>query len=347
MATEISNLVINYIEKPLEGDVFVRNREDVIEITEQVRAFIEQLHFAYNSKPAKGFCAFSSEKSDVFQAQLHSLVNKELSFVEFSNTATNLLCQELEKYDFEENGYFLLCEYQYLTTEFLFILQLSSKEHFSVTADLSISSNRHVDLSSLQLAARIDLTEWRINPDSNRYISFVKGRAGRKVSDFFLDFLGCEEGIDAKQQSAVLLEAVEEYIQAAPAEADQKADTRKEVLKYCTERVQLGEDASVRDLTELFQESPAVPEVPFDDFSVQQGYSLEERFPVDRKTMTALVKFSGQGGGVSVGFEKKLLGETIFYDQTSDTLTIKKIPANLRDQIIRYLNNQTHPFMDE
>jgi nucleoid-associated protein len=159
--------------------------------------------------------------------------------------------------------------------------------------------------------------------------------------------LGCEEGIDAKQQSAVLLEAVEEFIQTTPAEADQKADTRKEVLKYCTERVQLGEDASIRDLTELFQESPAVPEVPFDDFSVQKGYSLEERFPVDRKTMTALVKFSGQGGGVSVGFERKLLGESVFYDQASDTLTIKKIPANLRDQIIRYLNNQNHPFMDE
>ena len=32
----------------------------------------------------------------------------------------------------------------------------------------------------MQLAARVDLTAWDTQPEDNRYVSFIKGRAGRK-----------------------------------------------------------------------------------------------------------------------------------------------------------------------
>jgi nucleoid-associated protein len=51
--------------------------------------------------------------------------------------------------------------------------------------------------------------------------------------------------------------------------------------------------------------------------------------------MRKLTKFVGAGGGLNVSFDSLLLGERIFYDPETDTLTIKGTPPNLRDQLTR------------
>ena len=48
----------------------------------------------------------------------------------------------------------------------------------------------------LHLAARINISEWQNNKQSKQYISFIKGKNGKKVSDYFRDFIGCQEGVD-------------------------------------------------------------------------------------------------------------------------------------------------------
>ena len=44
---------------------------------------------------------------------------------------------------------------------------------------------------------------------------------------------------------------------------------------------------------------------------------------------------TGSGGGVTINFDALLLGERIFWDAATDTLTIKGTPPNLRDQLQR------------
>jgi nucleoid-associated protein len=334
MSTEVLNLAINYIEQQKDGGMICRNRDDLLEVTDRITNFIEHLHFSYSSKAGKEFCSFSADKSAAFSSHLASYVAKEEDFLTFANTSSQLLSDELKQYSFNESGYLLLCQYQYLSTDYVLILMLSIKDHFSVTTELEIAKARHLDLSSLQLAARIDLTEMAINKDSNRYISFVKGRAGRKVADFFLDFLGCEEGINAKQQSGEMLQAVEDFINVEQLEPEEKTDVRKKVYDYCNERSQLGQDAVVEEISASMDIEGGAS---FRDFQQSQGYDLEESFPVDKRTVNTLVKFAGQGGGISLSFDKKLFGDSIFYDIGSDSLMIKGIPPNLKDQIERHM----------
>ncbi|MDX2322278.1 MAG: nucleoid-associated protein, partial [Moritella sp.] len=45
------------------------------------------------------------------------------------------------------------------------------------------------------------------------------------------------------------------------------------------------------------------------------------------------------GGGLSVSFDQKLMGERISYDAQTDTLTIVGIPPNLREQLTRRGNS--------
>ncbi len=84
------------------------------------------------------------------------------------------------------------------------------------------------------------------------------------------------------------------------------------------------------------QESPKL-EGSFYDF-VSEDYQLESSFPADRSVVRKLTKYVGQGGGVSISFDQKHLGERIQYDPDSDTLTIQGIPPNLREQLKRDTN---------
>lgn len=336
MSLEVSNLAINYIEQREDGEVVCRSREDLVPVTDRIMSFMEHLHFSYSGKAGKEFCCFTDQKSTAFSTHLVSHLAEEEDFLTFANASSQLLADEIKQYNFLEAGYLLMCRYQYLTTDYMLILMLNIKDHFSVTNEMEIAKSRHLDMASMQLAARIDLTEMKVDPESNRYISFVKGRAGRKVGDFFLDFLGCEEGINAKQQSGEMLQAVEDFINVEQLGLEEKADVRKNVFDYCKERAQLGQDAVVEEISAAMNMSS---EQAFAEFQQSKGYEMEESFPVDKKTVTSLVKFSGQGGGVSVSFDKKLFGDRIFYDVGTDSLMIKGVPPNLKDQLERHIKS--------
>jgi nucleoid-associated protein len=332
MSIEVNKLVVHYVDKQ-EEDTQIHLRNDEMQINDRVNVFIEQLHHAYNGKPGKGYCAFSGDKNSQVSAAMQSYRNDELGFWHMTEQATEVLKAELNKYAFNETGYLVFCHYQYVATEYILIALINIKDHYSITSDLDLSSSRHLDISRMQLAAKIDLSAWDTQPDDARYISFIKGRAGRKVADFFLDFLGCEEGIDPKQQSQVMLEAVEDYLSEQQFDKEEKDTLRKEVFDYCNDCIASGEDANIETLSDTLSKSG---DTQFGDFYKDQDYALEESFPVDKKTVTSMVKFSGLGGGVSIGFERKHLGERVTYDAATDTLTIKGVPPNLKEQLQRH-----------
>lgn len=329
MTTEVKKLVVHYVDKD-DDNTQIHLRNDEMPINERVNVFIEQLHHAYNGKPGKGFCAFSADKSSVVASAMQSYRNHELGFWQVTEQAATVLKEELDKYAFNETGYLVFCHYQYVATEYILIALINIKEHYSITSELDLASSRHLDITRMQLAARIDLAAWDTQADDNRYISFIKGRAGRKVADFFLDFLGCEEGIDPKQQSRSMLTAVEDYLSEQGLDKAEKDERRREVFDYCSDRLSSGEDAQIDEIGKAISKDD---ENSFNDFYQQQNYDLAESFPVDKKTVTGMVKLSGMGGGVSVGFERKHLGERVIYDPVNDTLTIKGVPPNLKDQL--------------
>ncbi|MCV5223747.1 nucleoid-associated protein, partial [Escherichia coli] len=90
---------------------------------------------------------------------------------------------------------------------------------------LDISATDYLDITKMDIAARIDLSSYETDKESNRYLQYIKGRVGRKVADFFLDFLQADIGLDTKQQNLVLMQAVDDFC------ADSKLE-KQEVNEY-------------------------------------------------------------------------------------------------------------------
>lgn len=252
----------------------------------------------------------------------------------FSGFHYQLCClrDELAKYPFADGGFVLFCHYRYLAVEYLLVAVLSNLSSMRVNENLDINPTHYLDINHADIVARIDLTEWETNPESTRYLTFLKGRVGRKVADFFMDFLGASEGLNAKAQNRGLLQAVDDFTAEAQLDKAERQNVRQQVYSYCNEQLQAGEEI---ELESLSKELAGVSEVSFTEFAAEKGYELEESFPADRSTLRQLTKFAGSGGGLTINFDAMLLGERIFWDPATDTLTIKGTPPNLRDQLQR------------
>ncbi len=172
---------------------------------------------------------------------------------------------------------------------------------------MDINTTHYLDINHTDIVARIDLTEWETNPQSTRYLTFLKGRVGRKVSDFFMDFLmdflAAAEGLDTKAQNRGLLQAVDDYCADAQLNKNERQAVRQHVYSYCNQQLHVGEEI---ELQALSQEIASACEKDFMQFSSEQGYHLEDSFPADRGTLRQLTKFAGSGGGISLTFDGML-----------------------------------------
>ncbi|PHP91621.1 nucleoid-associated protein YejK [Pantoea agglomerans] len=329
MSLDIDQIALHQLIKRDENQLELALRDSLLPATNTVNAMVEELHRVYSAK-SKAYGLFNAE-SELAEA-LRNCRKGNDDFLAFSRAATGRLRDELSKYPFAEGGVVLFIHYRYLAVEYLLIAVLNSQSSMRVNEQMDISSTHYLDINHADIVARIDLTEWETNPESTRYLTFLRGRVGRKVADFFMDFLGAEVGLDTKAQNRGLLQAVDDYCNESQLDKQERQNYRQQVYSYCNEQLQAGEEIA---LEELSSELPPLGEKTFQTFTQEQGYELEESFPADRSTLRQLTKFAGSGGGLTLNFDAMLLGERIFWDPATDTLTIKGTPPNLRDQLQR------------
>lgn len=334
MSITVNQIVLHQLVKHAENETTTMEsvlRDELLTITPEVEQMMLQLHQGYQNK-GKAFGVF--QENSIFAQELNRLLENEINFLNFSQQSTKLLAQELGKYNFADSGTLILCQYNFLATDYLFIALLDSRISMLVDENLEIRRTEYLDITQFDIAARINLTDLQVNANSNRYLTFIKGRVGRKISDFFMDFLGAEEGLNPQVQNQCLLQAVSDYCEQGDLNKEQTQAVKKQVFEYCKGQLASGDEIA---LTELSANLPTLNERPFVTFTEEQDYGLEETIPPVRSALKTLTKFSGSGKGVTLSFDADLLNNRIEWDPLTDTLTIKGIPPNLKDQLQKAL----------
>jgi nucleoid-associated protein len=340
----IHHFVVHQLAVNDQQELQLIPRQTCFDVTPAIEDLAQQINHAFNTKPGKGVGGFvegddvalvSDEEQPVvpFKKRLNEMLGDPQSFVQFSIDSCQMLKKSLLEMGSIETGFVIFSHYQFLATDYLMIAIINTKQHVEINRQLELTSSDHLDLAKMQLAVRIDLTQLAVNPEQQRYISFIKGRMGRKVSDFFMHFLGCEELVDVKQQNKQLLSSVDEFLASEQLDPNEKNESRKIVSEYYKEKLDQGEDIELKELADKLPKEDESRD--FYQFVKSSEQPIEEKFQADRSILKTLAKFSGQGGGVSLSFERKLLGDRISYDAGSDTLMIRGIPPNLKDQLLK------------
>jgi len=226
MSLDINQIALHQLIKRDEQTLELVLRDSLLEPTPTVTEMMAELHRVYSAKnKAYGMFNDESELAESLRLQRRG----EEDFLAFSRAATGRLRDELAKYPFADGGIVLFCQYRYLAVEYLLVTVLSNLSSMRVNEQMDISSTHYLDINHADIVARIDLTEWETNPESTRYLTFLKGRVGRKVADFFMDFLGASEGLNAKAQNKGLLQAVDDFTAEAQLDKSERQNVRQQV----------------------------------------------------------------------------------------------------------------------
>ena len=329
----IRHSIIHQIDKKPDGTPAVLHvsRTELAEsqVTENL---LNDFNEAYNAKQGKGWGFFHAESGAYpFGGWLRAFIDG-FDFIEFSHTAVEHLTKLREESNLSVGGHVLFAHYQQGMTDYLVVALLQHSEGVTVNADLSITPSKHLDFGNINLAARINISEWRNNPKSRQYISYLKGSKGRKATDYFRDFIGCQEGVDGPGETRTLLKAFSDFVTAEDLREDSAREKTQTLVSYSMAQAKIGEPISLNELSELIDEDR--PKA-FYDFIRNKDYGLSAEIPADKRTLNQFRRFTGRTEGLSISFEAHMLGSKVEYDKTVDTLTLRGLPTQLIDQLKR------------
>ena len=265
MSILIHHFVMHQLRANEKGAMSLVPNATCIAVNQATTSLAQEIQQVFASKPGKGIGSFmssvpatdaddeviSSEDPMPFVDLLRNGMGTDDAFLLMSTQASQSLITTMAQDNIVETGFIVFSHYEFLATEYLFIGIINTKQHVEVSDDLELVYSDHLDIAKMQLAVRIDLTAWKVQPEQERYISFIKGRMGRKVSDFFMRFLQCEEKVDVKHQNQQLLKTVENYLAEESLSVDEKNTSLAEVQDYYKKQINNGANIKVSELAEV------------------------------------------------------------------------------------------------
>lgn len=330
----IRHAAMHLIDKKPDGSPAVLHKAQAeLPPNEAADNLLADLNDAYNAKQGKAWGFFHAESGAYpLSGWLTKYMEGHNPFLDFTSQSVEHLVKLLEESNLSTGGHVLFAHYQQGMTEYLTIAILQHAESVMVDADLAVRPSRQLDLSQLHQAARINLSEWRNNKASKQYISFIKGKNGRKISDYFRDFIGCQEGVDGPGETRTLLKAFSDYVESEDLPEESAREKTQTLVDYATAQTKLGEPVTLEELSSLLDEDR--PKAFYDHIR-NADYGLSPEIPADKRTLNQFRRFTGRAEGLSISFEQHLLGDKVEFDQDAGTLLIKGLPTPLVDQLKR------------
>ncbi|MBX9764842.1 MULTISPECIES: nucleoid-associated protein YejK [Pseudomonas] len=330
----IRHIIVHQIDKKPDGTPAVLHARDTeLGASQAIENMLADLNESYNAKQGKAWGLFHGESGAYpFSRWLKDYLDESQDFTAFSRHAVEHLQKLMEESNLSTGGHVLFAHYQQGMTDYLTVALLHHSEGVAVNDTLDVTPAKHLDLGQLHLAARINISEWQNNTQSKQYISFIKGKNGRKVSDYFRDFIGCQEGVDAPGETRTLLKAFSDFVESEDLPEEQAREKTNTLVGYATSQAKLGEPMTLEELSGLIDEDR--PKAFYDHIR-NRDYGLSPEIPADKRTLNQFRRFTGRAEGLSISFEAHLLGSKIDYDENAGTLTIRNLPTQLRDQLKR------------
>ncbi|WP_121498150.1 nucleoid-associated protein YejK [Pseudomonas aeruginosa] len=330
----IRNAIVHLIDKKPDGDPSALHTSDVLLAqSEALDNLLADLNESYNARQGKAWGLFHEESGAYpLSGWLKSYLDTKLDFIEWSRLASEHLAKLMDESNLSIGGHVFMAHYVQGMTDYLLIALLHHSEGVAVDGQLSLNPSVHLDLSLLHLAARINLSEWQNNPNSKQYVSFIKGKGGKRVSEYFRDFLGCMEGVDGPGETRTLLKAFSDYLEKEDMAEPNAREKTEALVGYASTQCKLGIPVSLEELSQIIDEDR--PKAFYEHIR-NLDYGLSPEIPADKKTLNQFRRFTGRAEGLSISFEAHLLGSKIEYNEASDTLTIRQLPTQLKDQLKR------------
>ncbi len=255
-------------------------------------------------------------------------------FFKFSCGVLEILIDKLNNPSAKQakGGYLLCNHYTHQGSHFLSVVLLRMRQGISLAEDLSFTGVDELNLDTLHMAARINLSDW-IASTTERYIAFKIGRKAKDVTQYFSDFIGCREYRAAKEDTKNLVDATREFCTRRNLGESDTLGVRRQIEELCRDRIDNGQPVLLEEISSLLDARyPPPSELDQDLFLsiAQDDYGLTNTPAIDKSVLRSLVRYSGKTKKLAISFDADLLDEgKVRYDKDAKSLTITDLPEPL------------------
>lgn len=218
---------------------------------------------------------------------------------------------------------------------YLLIFSINNNNGYNLSEEeLTIQQILNLDLSKLDVAALVNISRWQKfvagDEDGIRtYLSFIKGK--KKLSDYFLDFIGCADKSTNTDSSRLLLSALHSYFEEKRYPTEERKVRKKAIYDYCQKCIVGKKEVLLDQISFLVNEDD--PE-SFTTFASAETYGVSEIVKPDNAVLRSLQYIDYRSPDLTISFSKnKLSNKEIIYNSQNKSLTIKGLPEDLINQL--------------
>ena len=298
-------------------------------------ALHRQLKQRFNARSGKEYGRFSEDiGSHPFRGWLADYLDGRLDFQAFSDRILSQWQDEISRAEAEIDSPLLLVHESLADGEVIYLFALEMDAVFQLDSALELHPAHSISLTRLNLAARIEVNDWRGDHGSANYLTLLQGRGTAERGRCFARLAGFQREVDVDQETRTFLEAVESYANQAGPEDAQKV--RNRAYEFCNEQEALGEPVPLSALSGYIDDTE--PERFANHATREQAISPDSVLHPDRRKVRKLVRISGKGNGLSLSFSSDLVNQAVHYDRDRDALVITQVPRSLKEQLQSYLD---------
>jgi nucleoid-associated protein len=322
-----------------DASISLQLLDNSITLSGEMEEMAYQLKTQLIRKGGKSYGRFTDDIGAApFSSWLKDYREERLSFASFTQKTMSQLKQLIDTTPALIDGYCFFVEEKIESGDFYSIYIIEHLSGHYLDSNLELSPSLHLDLNNFTLAAKINCAEWQAN-DSTTYLTLMRSRGDKDISEAFGDWLGFTDKADLKKETHQFLAAVESFTQTL--EEPVARLTKTKVANYCLEQNKAGKPVVIEELADsLSQETKSYEPKVFSDFIQKAEPSIKEELIPHAGEVRSFVRISGRNDNLSMSFASECLGGDIEYDFERDLLMIRNIPSSLKKQLLSHLKQK-------
>lgn len=336
----IANLIVHEVQKA-EGEskalLVARPTENPIDAdAEQLAAKVTNLFNRSGMNTGQFSNPEGSEEGSKLPALLHNHFNGQGfdDFAAFTKACAAEYVRFLEPVSEAEGGLLWFNHYELGGAHFLFIVLLKRKAGITLGEDLSFAQVNQLETDKLHMAMRVNLSAYH-DRDDTRYIAFRFGKAPKWESEYFTQFIGCDEPKVAAKETRKLVEAASAFCQSQSMSSKTANEFKRAVAEQCLEKAAEREPLELSDVAKQIESRFSTDQAnQFLEMAESDAFQVEKEIFVEKAALKKLTRASGSNRALTLSFDTDLLGESIEFNADTGALTIKELPRSLLKQLM-------------
>jgi len=325
-AIEVKHVVVHILDKEQNGDASERLSPEEGMVTEASQRLINDICAKYAGRTGKGYGYFEGDPDNYpMERMAGDYLDNTDDFYQSSCRMMRHLTERSQRENMATGGYVLFSHITIGHNEHLLIAIVSATIGSTVTDDFRIQDSTYLDIAKLRMAGRIDLTAW--TSGAERYISFLKGQGN--VSNYFKQFLGCNDVLIARRESEKLRDTLTAFAVEKNLEGAEKDAFLKTAFEHLNALSKANEPLNLETFVNAVW--PQAPEELSGKLASEE-LALSDGFVPDGRVIRALVSFKGKSKYWELKFDRE--GTTtgdIDYDPETNIITLRNVPDDFRE----------------